>query len=267
MSASGSPLTSHLSPPCWYGWTDSKQRQTALENTTQATQPLTDSPIPMESLTPTENQTPTTDHSFSTHFAALERKPSVISQTMPNMGSSNNQGSYSQKEAALENTVQSTQPPTEHLSPPENSNLNSGSSLSEDFATAETRTMLASRTMLDAALTEGPKFYPTRELQMPRSGICAQIGLLLIALLPLLIIPAFCTVAFVGLWIPKHGGQHADALPQPVVPSVPSTQLSMTGETRTMQPTSGLPESTKVVEDPAISIYPGGVDPKGGISP
>ncbi|OAX82102.1 hypothetical protein ACJ72_03549 [Emergomyces africanus] len=252
MSAPRSPLQPYPLTPFGNPWTNNDLEQTAVDHALQATQPFTASPGSMK-----ENQT-SNGHPRSKYFTASAQPHSVSSQPIPNIGKSESLASAYREVVTLENTVQVTQPPTETLTFSENSKLH---------ASRSTRASVPLGVIHDVTLPEGPKFYPTRELQMPRRGICAQLALLLLAVLPLLLIPAFCIMGFVEIWIPEIGDEHSEAQHQQTAPTVPLTELSIPGEITNMPFTSGLVESTKVVAEPAISLYPSAVEPKGGISP
>ncbi|OJD13915.1 hypothetical protein AJ78_05678 [Emergomyces pasteurianus Ep9510] len=262
MSATGSPLTPYPHASAGYQWSKNELETGAADNAVQAAQPPTESPRSMN-----ENLTQKKAHSRSKYLTDVEQMDSAVSQPITKLGRSESLASDYRKAATLENTVPAAQPLTDMLAFSENSKLDTGLSQRTDMTTAETRAAITPRAMHGVDLSEGPKFCPTRELQMSRRGFCAQVTLLLIAVLPLLLIPVFCIFGFVELWIPKIGDEHSEAQHQPAATFGPVTELSMPGEQRTMPLTSGLVESTKAVNDPAISIYPSLVEPKGGISP
>ncbi|KAL2364300.1 hypothetical protein RJZ56_002731 [Blastomyces dermatitidis] len=273
MPASGSPITPATSSPRWYGRTDHTQKHTALDYAEEVGNPFAGTLTPTGNLTPTESRTPRTDRRFpSTYLTATERAPPDASQAISNINFSDSQ-MWSRGDADLEDSEQATRLPTLILPPADAPKLHPDHPLSADFTTAEMKTAIASQATHDAAaaMFEGPSFCPTRELQMPRTGFCAQLGLLFVALCPILIVPLFCTLALIGLWIPEGHGHNntinsTHGLTVPPSVTVTQTQVFTQGETRgTMLPTSGVVESTKAVEGSAIFLFPSAVHPNGGL--
>ncbi|PGG96811.1 hypothetical protein GX51_07636 [Blastomyces parvus] len=279
MPASGSPMTPATSSPRWHGRTDHLQKHTALDYAEEISNPFADPLTPTGSLTPTESQTPRTDRFPSTYLTATGQAPPDAAQAMPNINLSDSQ-MWSRGLVDLEDPEQENQLPTTTLTPLDTPKLDRDHPLSTDFTTAEKKTATAPQATPDATAAMfdgGPSFCPTRELQMPRTGFCTQLGLLFVALCPLLIVPIFCTLAFIGLWIPEghrygHSNNNSNNNPLrlPTVPpaaTVTQTQVFTQGQTRgtTTLPTSGIVESTKAVDDPSISLYTSLVQPKGGL--
>ncbi|EEH11729.1 hypothetical protein HCBG_01184 [Histoplasma capsulatum G186AR] len=260
MPPAGSPATLFASSPRWYGSIDNRQQPTVHEYTEEAGNPFKDIPSPTESCSSTCYQTPRADR---------------FSPTLPTISLPGRQTSFSKKDAAAlleEDTARATQPPTVNLSPTEKMEKIEKMLHTDHPFDAEFLPLPPTPTIISQQTSDDRYFIPTRELPMPQRGCCVQLGLLLVALCPILIVPLFCTFALLGLWIPKSGGENALALlPQLTAPGVTMTLMSVPTETITLtvSPTSSaLVESTSiVVDDPAISIYPDAVRPKGGLSP
>ncbi|KLJ07102.1 hypothetical protein EMPG_17407 [Blastomyces silverae] len=272
MPASGFPITPATSSPRWHGRTDHMQKHTALDYAEEVGNPFAETLTPTGSLTPTESQTSRTDRFPSTYLTATDQASPDASQAMPNINFSDSQ-LWSREDADLEDSEQATRLPTLILPPADSPKLHPDHPLSADFTPAEKKTAIASQATEDAAaaMFEGPSFCPSRELQMPRTGFCTQLGLLFVVLCPLLIVPIFCTLAFIGLWIPEgHGYNNTNnamhGLTVPPAVTVTQTQVFTQGETRgTTLPTSGIVESTKAVDHPAIFLFTSAVHPNGGL--
>ncbi|KAK2748645.1 hypothetical protein FQN55_004198 [Onygenales sp. PD_40] len=112
--------------------------------------------------------------------------------------------------------------------------------------------------------------YPPRDQesqqQRPNTPLLTRITLLLVVILPLLIIPAYCTIVLLGLWIPESWGipvnvmQTAAATPSTplVVPPTASPAASPTispAQPPTTSPTTPpvTPATTSAVISPSLS--------------
>ncbi|OJD23010.1 hypothetical protein ACJ73_05638 [Blastomyces percursus] len=272
MPASGSPITPATSSPRWYGKIDHTQKHTALDYAEEVGNPFAGTLTPTGNLTPTETRTPRTDRFPSTYLTATDQALPDASQAMPSTNFLDSQ-MWSWGNADPDDPKHATRLPTLILPPAGTPKLHPDYPLSADFTTAEMKTAMASQATHDtaAATFEGPSFCPTRELQMPRTGFCAQLGLLFVALCPLFIVPLFCTLAFIGLWIPAgHGHNNTSnamhGLTVPPAVMVTQTQVFTQGETKaTMLPATGVVESTEPVDDSAIFLFPSAVHPNGGL--